>query len=231
MPSKTKTTKEAVDTLVISDLHLGDPATRTDEISDLLARYKFKRLILNGDIINGLNLKRLHTGHWQVLSRLRELSGECEVVWVHGNHDPDMNVLSKLLGMNVYNSYSWQEKGHKYLAIHGHQFDRFMHDNLILSLVAFAFYYVLKRFDSSDYFVSLFKSKNSAWKRNVRQVAKGAANYARLVGADTVFCGHVHMIDSREMNGVQYYNSGTWVEKPSGCYIINAGGVKFRQID
>jgi len=153
------------------------------------------------------------------------------VVWVHGNHDPDMNVLSKLLGMKVHDSYVWREKERKYLAIHGHQFDRFMHENLILSRIAFAAYFFLKRFDCGDYLVSLFKARNNAWKRNTEIVARGAVNFAKLAGADTVFCGHVHIIEDAMIRGVKYYNSGSWVEKPSGCYLVNAGQVKLLKID
>jgi len=94
-------------TLVISDIHLGDSTTRCQELFDVLSKYSYDRLILNGDILDGLRFTRFNTKHWKILSKLRKLSKKCDVIWVHGNHDAASHVLSKLLGLKVCNKYFW----------------------------------------------------------------------------------------------------------------------------
>ena len=116
--------KISIDALIISDTHLGDGSTRCDEVLKVLDKYDFKTLILNGDILNGLSFKRLSSGHWNILSQFRKLSKNHQVVWIHGNHDASSDILSRLLGVAVRNKFVWEAGGKKFLAIHGHQFDR-----------------------------------------------------------------------------------------------------------
>ncbi|MCY7360682.1 MAG: metallophosphoesterase, partial [Ignavibacteria bacterium] len=79
-----------IDTLIISDIHLGSKASRPLQVKEMLESYRFKRLILLGDIFDDLNFTRLNKEHWNLLSYIRKLSNpekNIEVVWVEGNHD------------------------------------------------------------------------------------------------------------------------------------------------
>jgi len=209
--------KQKIDTLILSDFHLGNKSTRCFEVLNVLDRYKYDQLILNGDIIDGLRFRRLHTEHWRILSKIRKLSKNCEVIWIHGNHDAAANILSQLLGIKVRNKYIWEAGDKKFLAIHGHQYD-----NLIISYFAFVFYYLIKRVDTTGYLVNYIKRHNGTWHRDSLEVAKGALRLGRNLGADYVFCGHTHLIYETQNQGVKYYNTGSWTEKPSG-YITIAG--------
>ncbi|PLX27227.1 UDP-2,3-diacylglucosamine diphosphatase [Candidatus Parcubacteria bacterium] len=196
-----KNIKKKINTLIISDIHLGDSSTRCKEILSLLKKYSFKRLILNGDILDGLNFNRLHTKHWEILSKFRELSAKREVVWVLGNHDAPGHVLFKLLGIKVCHRYSWIYNGKKFLAIHGHQFDKFLSNNYILSQIAFIFYDALKKIDKKRILVDYIKLHNKTWKRGSSEVAKGALRLAKLLKADYVFCGHTHKLLEKKKKG------------------------------
>lgn len=218
--------KEKIETLIISDLHLGGDDSRCDEILKLFKKYDFNLLVLNGDILNGLNFKRLHTEHWDVLSALRELSKNCIVVWVHGNHDADSYILSHLLGITVYNKYAWESNGNRYLAIHGHQYDRFYKDSYVLSHIAYAIYEIIRKVDKSGFLSEYIKKHSTSWQRSSHEVAKGAMRYGKFLGADYVFCGHTHKIYSAEKWGVKYYNTGSWNELPSGYIVIKNGEVE-----
>jgi len=220
-----------VETLIISDIHLGDRLTRCREVLEVLNDYNYKRLILNGDILNGLRFTRLHAEHWDILSRLRRLSKHCEVIWIHGNHDAASNILSRLLGIKVRNKYVWHLAGKKFLAIHGHQFDRFLHDNIIISHIAFFIYDWIKRFSPEGFIVKLIKSRSQTWKRNSFEVARGALRLAQFMKVDYIFCGHTHIINTAENNGIKYYNTGAWVEKPSAFVTITEDEVKLVQVD
>jgi len=231
MPTSTKPNKIIIDTLIISDIHLGDRHTRCQEILDLLDKYDYKKLILNGDIIDGLRLQRLHTGHWKILSKLRRLSKNHEVIWVHGNHDAEPNLLSQLLGLKVYKRYIWQSENKKFLAIHGHQYDRFLNNNLIISRLAYASYSFLKRLNPSGYLTDLIRNHNKTWQRSSLEVAKGAIRLGRLLGANYVFCGHTHKIYEAESYGIKYYNTGSWDEKPSAYAMVSGNKVMFNKVD
>src|ERR1700741_3774477 len=125
------------DTLIISDLHLGSELSRASDAVRMLKRTRFRRLILLGDIFSDLNFHRLKKEHWRFLSYIRKLSNPkrgVEVVWVEGNHDHGLStVMSHLVGIRVFREYAWDFEGHRHLAIHGHQFDRFVCNNLLLS--------------------------------------------------------------------------------------------------
>ena len=223
--------KEKIDTLIISDIHLGDESTRCNELMKLLDSYDFYRLILNGDILDGLKFKRLHTEHWDILSRFRELSKNVELVWVHGNHDAKSDILHRLLGINIYNKYIWESGGKKFMAIHGHQFDRFWNENFIISYMAYGFYSFVKWADKSQVLAHLIKKYSSTWQRSSLEVAKGALRLARLLKVGYVFCGHTHKIYQTEKKHVHYYNTGSWNEKPSGYIAIKDKTIELKQIE
>lgn len=223
--------KTTIDTLIISDIHLGDRSTRCHEVLKVLNNYSYERLILNGDILNGLFFNRLHAEHWDILSKFRKLSKHCEVVWLHGNHDAAADILSRLLGITVRDKYVWHSADKKFLAIHGHQFDRFLHDNIIISHLAFFFYDWLKRINPDGYIIRQIKKRSQTWKRNSFEVARGALRLGRLMAVDFVFCGHTHVISTAENGGVKYYNTGSWIEKPSAFVTITGNEVKLIRVD
>jgi UDP-2,3-diacylglucosamine pyrophosphatase LpxH len=223
--------KEKIDTLILSDIHLGSKFCRADKVLEILGKYDFKRLILNGDIFDGLNFKRLNRHHWEILSKIRKLSSVCEVVWINGNHDGDAALLSRLIGVRVYKNYSWEIKGKKALAIHGHQFDRFLHKNAVLSGIMIFIYYTIARFDGEiNLFANWLKKRSGSWLRLSREVARGAIRYARMRSGKYIFCGHTHNPMKTESGKIQYYNSGSWVEKPSNYIVIKGSEIKIEKV-
>jgi metallophosphoesterase superfamily enzyme len=117
-----------VDTIIISDIHLGSDVARSREVLELLRSYRFRRLILNGDVFDDLNFKRLSKDDWRLLSYFRKISSPrrgIDVIWVVGNHDGGVaEILTHLLGVPVHEEYAFEVAGRRILAIHGHQFDR-----------------------------------------------------------------------------------------------------------
>ena len=119
--------EQVLDTLILSDVHLGSEVSRAREATELLAGTNFRRLVLLGDIFSDLNFRRLTSDHWKFLSRIRKLSNpkrKVEVVWVEGNHDQGLSqIMSHLVGVPVYQRYVWEYQGKRHVAVHGHQFD------------------------------------------------------------------------------------------------------------
>ncbi len=223
--------KIKIDTLIISDIHLGGFKIRTKELLKVLRKYEYKKLILNGDILNGLKLNRLNTEHWEVLSKFRKLTAICEVVWVHGNHDARPSVLTKLLGIKVYNYYTWGSNDKKFLAIHGHQFDKFLINNYIISHIIYSLYNSLKLVDIKSKISKYLKKNNKTWKRSSVDVAKKAIAFAQVMNADYIFCGHTHKILEENKKNIHYYNDASWNESPSAYITITNGSVVLHKVD
>jgi UDP-2,3-diacylglucosamine pyrophosphatase LpxH len=224
--------KNSIDVLIVSDIHLGSDLSRVEKLTDVLKKYKFKKLILNGDIFNGFNFKRLPSAHWSILSFIRKLSRQSEVIWIKGNHDGSVEALTSLLGVRVYNQYLWENGGKKYLAIHGHQFDRFLHKNIIISSSAIFIYNLIQKLSGqSEIINSWIKRRSKDWLRLKKEVADGAIRYGRLKKVNYIFCGHTHSSDYKEKNGIKYYNSGSWTESPSSYITIKGREIKINMIN
>lgn len=225
-----------IDTMIVSDVHLGSEVSRAHDLLEMLKLHRFNRLILLGDIFADLNFKRLKREHWELLSYVRKLSNpkrKVEVVWVEGNHDQGLSdVMSHLVGIRVYQEYLWTYKEKLYLAIHGHQFDRFLVDNALLSDVGSFLYLVIQKCDYSQQRLSrLLDRLNTSWLRMSPRVAEGALKHAANREADYVFCGHTHDALHRSSNDVEYYNTGCWTQSPATYITVNEEGVKLNSYE
>src|SRR5579864_57657 len=139
------------DTLILSDVHLGSECSRARDATQVLKDHRFRRLILLGDIFADLNFGRLTKEHWKFLGYIRKLSNpkrNVEVIWVEGNHDQGLtDIMSHLVGVRVYQEYVWHYAGMRHLAIHGHQFDRLVANNLRLNYLGTLLYLRLEKAD------------------------------------------------------------------------------------
>lgn len=216
---------EVIDTCIVSDIHLGSDVSRSAALLRLLRRLDCKRLILNGDVFDDLNFKRLSKSDWKFLSYLRKLSNPkrgCEVVWVAGNHDGVAEILSHLLGVPVYEEYTWEFEGKRYLAIHGHQFDSFITERVLLTEIATRFYLILQKADRHNQRLSRWVKRSSkTWLRLSDKIACDAIAYARRYAADVIFCGHTHIPLRMQLEGIEYLNSGCWTDIPSQFITID----------
>ncbi|MGH7963637.1 MAG: UDP-2,3-diacylglucosamine diphosphatase [Candidatus Binatia bacterium] len=225
---------EEVDTLIVSDVHLGTELSRSTALLATLQRSTFRRLILLGDILDDVNFGRLSRPHWDLLAYIRSLSaGErhIEVVWVAGNHD---HLLSRLtynfLGLRVHSRYQWHYEGKTFLAMHGHQFDAFIARHPLITETASLLYGTLQRWEKDHHRLSRFLKRTSkTWLQVSELVAQKAAAYAAQRGANGIFCGHTHIPLSRRFGDVTYHNTGCWTEKPATFITLGARGIQLQE--
>jgi UDP-2,3-diacylglucosamine pyrophosphatase LpxH len=222
------------DTLILSDVHLGAETSRAHGATRVLKENRFRRLILLGDIFADLNFGRLTKEHWKFLGYIRKLSNpkrNIEVVWVEGNNDHGLtDVMSHLVGVKVYQEYFWQYNGLRHLAIHGHQFDRFVINSVKLDYWGTLLYLQLQKLDfKGKPLTRLIDRLNTRWLRMSAKVASGAIFHARLRSIDRIFCGHTHAAMHREQDGVDYYNSGGWVDSKPAYITIGEEGVQIHE--
>jgi UDP-2,3-diacylglucosamine pyrophosphatase LpxH len=222
------------DTLILSDVHLGAETSRAHDATRVLKENRFRRLILLGDIFADLNFRRLTKKHWKFLGYIRKLSNpkrKVEVIWVEGNHDRGLtDIMSHLVGVKVYQEYAWEFGGLRHLAIHGHQFDRFGVNSVPLNHFGTLLYLQIQRLDlRGKPLARLIDRLNTRWLRLSSKVASGALFHARLYSADRIFCGHTHAAMHQEDNGIQYYNSGGWVDSTPTYITIDEQGVQIHE--
>jgi UDP-2,3-diacylglucosamine pyrophosphatase LpxH len=222
------------DTVIVSDLHLGSEVSRAKAALQMLKSVSFRRLILLGDIFCDLNFRRLKKEHWQFLSFIRKLSNPkrgVEVVWVEGNHDYGLSdVMSHLVGVEVYREYEWSFCGIRHLAIHGHQFDRLLVNNRCLSTMLTAFHEQLQKVSFGQKRVVGFLERfDTVWLRLSKKVAAGALAHARQRKVDRIFCGHTHEAMRVSSGMIEYFNSGSWTQAAATYVTIDEEGVKIHE--
>jgi UDP-2,3-diacylglucosamine pyrophosphatase LpxH len=218
------------DTIILSDVHLGSEVSRASSALRMLKSASFNRLILLGDIFSDLNFRRLKKEHWQFLGYIRKLSNpkrQIEVVWVEGNHDHGLaQLMSHLVGIRVYQEYIWEFAGVRHLAVHGHQFDRFLTRNRLLSRFLSALHLGLQKVSfGRKRMIGFLERFDTAWLRLSAKVASGALAHARTKSAERVFCGHTHEALTLKRDGVEYYNSGSWTQDKTTYITIDHKGV------
>ena len=224
------------DTVILSDLHLGSEVSRAKAALQTLKAISFRRLILLGDIFCDLNFRRLKKEHWHFLSYIRKLSNPkrgVEVVWVEGNHDYGLSeVMSHLVGIEVFQEYEWDYDGLLHLAIHGHQFDRFVVNNRVLSNLFTAFHHALQKTSfGQKRIVGFLERFDTVWLRLSSKVAAGALAHGRTRNVQRIFCGHTHEALQRSWGGIEYFNTGSWTQENATYITVSEEGVRIREYD
>lgn len=224
------------DTLIVSDLHLGIPASRPGDVLHLLGHWRFARLILLGDVFHDLHLHHIGTDAWRLLRHLRDLAvgGEAEVVWIKGNHDREMHdVVALLTGVRMRESYRWTCGGRSHLALHGDRFDRFVTNNRrICRALSGAYGFCQRRLSRRGRWPGVIDRWHGQLTDLGDQVAVRASRFAMRRSADVVFCGHTHEPTHRRFKhpgsggDVDYYNAGSWVGRPSSYLAVDIDGVR-----
>jgi len=223
--------KLLVRTVIISDVHLGTVESKVHEAVHFLRHVRCSKLILNGDIIDGWQLRR--AGQWTkahtrfirlVLKRLEK--GKTEVVYLRGNHD---DILARFLPLTFENLAIVEEHIHdtpkgKYLVLHGDVFDTITKNFVFLSHLGDWGYLALLRINriynswrawrGLEYW-SLSKAIKARVKEAVNHISNFEQHVAQLAkerGCVGVMCGHIHTPADKLIDGIHYLNSGDWVE-------------------
>lgn len=217
--------------LFISDVHLGSKGCQADQLLDFFKYHSAEKIYLVGDIIDGWRLKKnwyWPQKHNDVVQELLRLGRNgAEIVYLPGNHD---EFLRSYLGTHfggvvvVDRAVHETADGRRFLVIHGDQFDivvrharwlAFLGDNAyVFAIQANTFLNRIRRAMGLSYW-SL-----SAW---AKMKVKSAVNFvgefekalcleAERTKVDGVICGHIHHAVMHEDYGIEYVNTGDWVE-------------------
>ena len=191
-----------------------------------------EKLILNGDIIDGWKLKR--GAKWKktytnFIRLILKKSKKTPVIWIKGNHDDFLNEVFPLrIGkIRIVDNYILESANNKkYYVTHGDVFDIVMQHGWLKWLahvgdVGYSFLLWLNRV--TNYFRSASGKPKTSLSLYVKQKVKAAVNFigdfsknltqlARKENCDGVICGHIHCAEIKQIDGLDYFNSGDWVE-------------------
>jgi len=220
-------------TVVLSDIHLGTPHSKTEEVSNFLKSINCDKLILNGDIIDGWHLQKSglnkwkpkHTQFFKVIMKMMENFGT-EVVYVRGNHDDFLDNLAPLTlyNISIVKDYIYESHGKRYYVTHGDVFDTVTTQMKWLAKLGDVGYscllwlnkiYNARRLKQGKPYYSL--------SQNIKQKVKSAVSYisdfekelvelARIKRCNGIICGHIHHPENTYYKEIHYLNSGDWVE-------------------
>lgn len=222
-------------TIVISDVHLGTSGSKAKELVNFLKLNTCDTLILNGDIIDGWQLKKYgvwkkkHTKFLRVIMKMIE-KHDTKVVYLRGNHDDFLDQFVPLqIGKNLFivREYIFSSHGKKYLVTHGDIFDSITtHLKWLSKLgdVGYTFLLWLNKVYNAYrtrrglpyYSLSqVIKAKVKSAVSYISNYETELVDYARSKKCDAVICGHIHQPNIQQYEGVLYLNSGDWVESLS----------------
>jgi UDP-2,3-diacylglucosamine pyrophosphatase LpxH len=214
------------DCLVISDLHLGSLVCQAKLLEEFLewAVNHAGQLVINGDIFDDLNFKRLTKRHFACLKVIRRNSDrdDFRLVWVRGNHDGPADIISHIVGVEILDEYVYRNDKLALLILHGDQFDTFITQYKWLTEISCGLFYLIQKW-MPHRTARWVRRISKRWQRNSQLVESRAIEYARGRGYSFVTCGHTHLPMASVVEGVQYINTGTWTEAPP-CPFLSVRG-------
>jgi UDP-2,3-diacylglucosamine pyrophosphatase LpxH len=221
-------------TIILSDIHLGIRNSRVKEVVDFLSHHKCDTLILNGDIIDGWQLrksgewKKKHTSFFRIIMKYMH-KYHTKVIYLRGNHDDFLDeILPFSFGQFIIKRHHiLQSAGKKYYVVHGDIFDTVTTKLKWLAKlgdIGYTFLLWLNR-HYNHYRTKRglpYYSLSQVVKAKVKSAVSFISDYeeqlcevAAANHCNGVICGHIHQAADKTINNIHYLNSGDWVETMS----------------
>jgi len=220
-----------VQSIFISDVHLGYRGCQADYLLHFLASVEARNIFVIGDLIDFWALRRQMywpASHQEVLRTLltRARTGT-RVVYIPGNHD---ELCRDLCGthygaVEVHRDYVHETAdGRRMLLLHGDEFDEAVKFGAWLKRLGGAAYELILRLNQVVHaarrrcgygywsLADWLKHRVPNAVDYISRFERVAAAEARRRGLDGVICGHIHRPALREIDGMLYCNDGDWVE-------------------
>ena len=221
-------------TIVISDVHLGTSGSKAKELTNFLKQHTCEKLILNGDIIDGWQLKKYGTWkkkHTRFFKRVLKMIEEhnTKVIYIRGNHDDflDQILPLKVGNFSIQRDYVLKSGNKKYYVTHGDIFDSITTKlKWIAKLGDIGYTFLLwvnKLYNNYRTTRGLpYYSLSQVIKLKVKSAVSYISDYetqlaevARIKNCEGIICGHIHQPAIKQLDDVLYLNSGDWVESLS----------------
>jgi UDP-2,3-diacylglucosamine pyrophosphatase LpxH len=225
-----------MNTIIVSDLHLGARNSRSDLLAGLLAG-GFDRLVLNGDTVDSPDPRLLRPRDWEVVDLLRGVARRRELVVVRGNHDVlpgpanargTTRFLGELLAAEVVEEYDLEVGGDRYLVVHGDRFDGTMNLTWVGDAADWCYREIQRLSRPLAHWVKRASKHVCGVAAAVQQ---GALACARARGYAGVVTGHTHFWHDEFLGGLHYLNTGCWVDSPCSYVRVEDGVARVHHWD
>jgi len=225
-----------VRSVFVSDIHLGTPDSKAEELLTFIKALECEHFFLIGDIVDGWALKRRWNwpqAHSDVIQKVLRMARKgTQVYYVLGNHDEFVRPFLPLeLGDNLHidNEFSFEGKnGKTYLISHGDFFDAITMTKRWLAIIGDIGYAMLLRVNRPINKMRKLIGYKRFWslskyiKENVKKSVMFITDFENVLATEAkkrhfngVICGHIHKAEIREINDIVYLNCGDWVESCS----------------
>lgn len=229
---KTSDKRHDFHTIFLSDIHLGTRDSKCEEVIAFLKATTCRKLVLNGDIVDGWVLRSggrwlpIHTKFIRTVLKKMEKQGT-EVIYLRGNHD---DILERFLpvcfgNLRIIDEYIHETPEGDYLVVHGDGFDRVTTSHRWVAIAGAKGYELLlginrlynrwRAFRGKEYFSlsQTIKAKVKSAVSFIDRYEDQLKELAAVRGCRGIICGHIHTPADKHLdNGVHYLNSGDWVE-------------------
>ncbi len=225
-----------IQTLLLSDLHLGCRYSKAKELFKVLKKYEPNQIILNGDIIDIWELKRggkINKDQMKIILYLLKLSYKIPIYYLIGNHEESKeNLFGFNIGkIKISDTFDYIDLKRNLCHFqHGHNFDPINNQYLWLAKLGSIGYDIIlwlneKINKTRNYFgmpyISVSRYIKIMVKEAVMFISKYedlVSNYAKSKQYNIIGVGHIHVPSITDINNVIVLNSGDFVESLS--YII-----------
>jgi UDP-2,3-diacylglucosamine pyrophosphatase LpxH len=225
--------RRSLELAVLSDIHLGTYGCRADEVLQYLRSIKPKKMILNGDIVDGWQFKKKYwpVSHTKVLKEVLNLASKgTKVYYLPGNHDEVFRrfVGYKLGNIKVENKVVLDLDGKLAWFFHGDVFDVTMqHSRWLTRLGSESYDFLIWLNYHVNRLMEVLGKEKKSFSKQIKNGVKSAVKYINQFEElcadiaiekkyDYVVCGHIHQPEIRkidkEKGSVVYLNSGDWIE-------------------
>jgi len=217
----------------ISDVHLGTKGCNAEALLGFLREHEFETLYIVGDLIDIWQLRRgifWPQTHNDIIQKLLRAGRKgTKVVYIPGNHDEYVGGFQGHYGAVTIETRAIHvtANGRRLLVIHGHELDTVVQNIRWLAFVGDVGYQFLLKLNEPVNWTRrklglTYWSLSAAVKRNVKNAVsfigdfeKAIVRYSVTDHVSGVVCGHIHSPVIRNIEGVDYYNCGDWVESCS----------------
>ena len=215
----------------ISDVHLGFKGCKADLLLDFLKSVNSDYLYLVGDIVDLWSMSKVV--HWPqahnnvIRTILSKAKQGTRVVYIPGNHDEMFRDYDGMRFGNVIirtcDTHTTLN-GKQYLIMHGDEFDSAVQCSKLISYVGDRAYglilelnrcynYLRRKLGLPYWSLSNYiKHRVNNAVKYVRRFEDAVAYEANKHSVDGLICGHIHRANLRDVNGIEYCNTGDWVE-------------------
>jgi len=198
--------------LYLSDIHLGNPYFKYEEIIIQLIEQDYENIFIIGDLIDVWedSIEHILEKHSRLISKLNLLKN---LIIIRGNHDPEIVDLQNIFPeVNICDQYVSSEN---FILLHGYDFDKLITKYSWLAKSFYPIQWMFERFniDLTYFFRNLFysismKRKKKYYNDLVLEIEKEIV--LKYNQYDAVIIGHTHFPKIFNTKTVKYINCGDW---------------------